>query len=102
MEVQFSWEITSIKCADEGAFVDVIKEIDWSCTATDGDKSLTINGTKRLSSASENFIQYEDITLEQSLNWVWENGLREAAQASLIKRLDVQQPQFVEKPFPWM
>lgn len=69
-----TWSIDKITTVPQvGDHLEVVKEIEWRCTATSGEVTQSTYGKASLTldeSSFEDFTDYGDLTEAQVLNWV--------------------------------
>lgn len=104
-----TWSIDKITTVPQvGAFSDVVKEIDWKCSATVGEETRFTYGRVALTldgAALEDFTDYGDLTNDQVVGWV-KSALGEqtvAYQENLALQLAITaaNPQTKTSALPW-
>jgi len=76
----------------------------WRCTATDGEFSATSYGTAGFTQdpESDSFVPYDQLTEEQVLGWVWNDGVdKDATEAALQSNIDAQMNPTTADGVPW-
>jgi hypothetical protein len=82
---------------------DVVFNVHWSCTATDGEYSAGVINTCQVSYSGGSFTPYEDLTQDDVLGWIWANGVdKDITEAAVEQMLQNQiNPPVVTPPLPW-
>jgi hypothetical protein len=102
-----NWVISCLECKPvEGDLQNVVVTAHWRCNGemVDGDKTYSgsVYGSCGFGEPGIPFTEYENLTLEQVLGWVWEKLDKEATEASVQGQLDAQAyPPVVRPPLPW-
>ena len=99
-----TWNISQLDCvpqAPEGA--DYVICCHWQCTGVDGAYSGQVYSTTSFSVVEGAFTAYADLTQDQVLGWVWENGVdKDATEAAVEGQIEAQiNPPIVVPPLPW-
>jgi len=95
------WMQTTPTAADPSK---AVIQIGWRCNGTDESYTATIYSTVSLPAADPaNFTPYADLTQEQVLGWVWENGVdKDATEAAVAGQIENQKnPKEIQPPLPW-
>jgi hypothetical protein len=81
----------------------VVVTAHWDCTISEETHSSRVYGTISFPEPSESFIDYDSLTKEQVLSWVWENGVdKEQTEASLTSQLELlKNPPIIHPALPW-
>jgi hypothetical protein len=103
------WSISALDCrVQEDGLSDVVYQCHWrvSKTEVDGDKtySASVYSTCSLPAPDPaNFTDYNSLTKDQVLDWIWANGVDKAAtEAAVEAQLELQKhPVVVSPPLPW-
>ena len=88
----------------EGSLTDVVVTAAWRCNGTDGTYSGSVYATVSFTPPDPSkFIQYQDLTQAEVLNWVWTSGVdKNAAEAAVAQQIATQKnPPIVIMPNPW-
>lgn len=107
--MEITWNISQLDCvpqAPEGA--DYVVTAHWQCTGQEESEGEIYTG-RVYSTCSfsvvqgQTFTPYEDLTLEQVLNWCWANGVdKDSAEANVAQQIENQiNPPIVSPPLPW-
>jgi hypothetical protein len=92
------WTITQ---CDRLTSDDFITTAHWTCTATDGTYSASAYSTCSFTPGVPS-IPYGDVTQQQVLDWVWANGVDQAAtEASLAAQIELQKHPVTATGTPW-
>lgn len=110
MTTQYNWSISALDCIPTvGEFTDYCVTSHWRCSGDDGEGhsgqcystvSFTVDPDK------PNFVPFEDITLEQAIQWT-QDALGEEQVAAVYTSIDTQienqiNPPIVTPPLPWL
>jgi len=102
-----TWSIDWLQAATQeiNGFTEVVLSAGWRCTGVDGEFSASAYGSVTFPQPEEggSYTPYADLTEEQVLGWVWENGVdKDAAEASVTGQVDaLVNPSVVTPPLPW-
>ena len=83
---------------------EAVLQVGWRCNGQDGDYSGSVYSTCTLPAADpQNFIPYSSLTEAEVLNWIWANGVNQAAtEAAVAQQIDNQKnPPTIQPPLPW-
>ena len=99
-----TWNISQLDCvpqAPEGA--DYVVTAHWQCNGVDGDYSGQVYSTTSFAVVEGAFTAYADLTQDQVLGWVWDNGVdKDATEAAVEGQIEAQiNPPIVAPPLPW-
>ena len=96
----FNWTLPTLERQTAGGFVFTAH---WICRASDGDFSASSYGTAGFSQDPEadGFIEYEDLTEAQVLEWVWESVDKDATEAALDQQIEDQKHPTTAAGTPW-
>jgi hypothetical protein len=101
----YTWIVEYMSCYPEAeGETDVVFVVGWRCNATDGTFNATQYGTVNVTYvAGDPYTPYADLTEVQVQDWVWANGVDQAAtEASLATNIANQvNPPVVNPPLPW-
>jgi hypothetical protein len=104
MTTQITWTVTSLDCyPQENGNADVVFCVHWTCSGTDGTYNASIYSTCNIPYTGTSFTPYEDLTQQQVLDWVWDNGVDQAVtEAAVQQQIDNQiNPPVITPPLPW-
>jgi hypothetical protein len=94
----YEWTIASMPAYPqyEGQ-TDVVFQVNWVCTASDGTNSASLSGTTGVAyTAGEPYTPYADLTQDQVLGWVWAVTPQEGVEAYLDGQISA-----TTLPLPW-
>ena len=99
-----TWNISQLDCvpqAPEGA--DYVVTAHWQCTGVDGVYSGQVYLTTGFAVVEGAFTAYADLTQDQVLGWIWDNGVdKDATEAAVEGQIEAQiNPPIVAPPLPW-
>ena len=102
----YTWTIENMASQkDLDTYTDVVVEVAWICTGTDGTYTSTVPGLTRLTfiPGESVFIPYDELTQEQVLNWIWTQGVSQIDTEATVDYLIEEQinPPIVFLPLPW-
>ena len=83
---------------------EAVLQVGWRCNGQDGDYSGSVYSTCTLPAADpQNFIPYSSLTEAEVLNWIWANGVNQAAtEAAVAQQIEMQKnPPTIQPPLPW-
>ena len=104
MSTTFTWSITAMDCYTQSqGNADVVYNVHWTCAGTDGEYSASVYNTCQVPYAGGSFTPYEDLTQEEVLNWIWDNGVdKEVTEDAVDQMIENQiNPTVVTPPLPW-
>ena len=105
MANQYVWLVEWMSCYPQAdQHQDVVFQVGWRCNATDGTYNATQYGSVNVVyEASQPFIPYAQLTQDEVLGWVYENGVNQTeVQAALDTNIANQvNPPVVNLPLPW-
>ena len=96
----FNWSLPTLERQTVDGFVFVAH---YRCDASDGDFHASSYGTAGFSQDPEadSFIEYEDLTEAQVLEWVWESVDKDATEAALQAKIDAEKNPTTAAGVPW-
>ena len=104
MATTYNWVINQLDTApSEDGLTDVVKVVNWTRTAQDGEINVSCYGTMGCQTPSEtDFTAYPDLTYEQVCGWL-DAGLNvEAIDLGLDKQIeDIINPPIIVLPLPF-
>ena len=78
----------------------LVYNIHWGATAVDGDYSASIVNTQALE-RGDSFVNYDTLTQETVLGWVWSKVDKETVEAALTAQINAQKAPVVASGLPW-
>ena len=99
-----TWNISQLDVKPtEGDLTDVVVTAHWDCVASEDGYSARVYGTASFPAPADDFTPFADLTLEQVLGWVWDNGVdKDATEAAVEQQIQNQiNPPIVSPPLPW-
>ena len=101
-----TWNISVLDCLPQSAEgADYVVTAHWQCTGVDGVYSGQVYSTTSFTVVQgEAFTPYADLTQDQVLGWVWDNGVdKDATEAAVEQQVETQKnPPIVNPPLPWV
>jgi len=97
MSIQIQWSIVNTERYLEDG---LIYNIHWSASAVDGDFGASIVNTQALE-RGDSFINYDTLTEETVLGWVWSKVDKEAVEAALTAQINAQKQPATANGLPW-
>jgi hypothetical protein len=93
-----TWTITQTDYEVSNGFITTAH---WTATATDGDYTASIYSTCSFA-AAEPSIPYADVTMQEVLDWCWNNGVdKDATEAALAANIALQKNPVMATGTPW-
>jgi hypothetical protein len=99
-----TWNISQLDVKpSEGELADVVITAHWDCVASEDGYSARVYGTASFPAPADDFTAFSDLTLEQVLGWVWDNGVdKEEVESKLAANIEAQKnPPIIQPPLPW-
>jgi hypothetical protein len=102
-----TWSIDWMQASTKeiNGFTEVVLSAGWRCTGVDGEFSSSAYGLVSFPQPQEGgeYTPYADLTLDQVLGWVWDNGVdKDAAEASVAAQVEnLVNPATITPPLPW-
>lgn len=104
MAAQFIWSIEKMLCAPTlNNYANVVIQAHWRCSGDiDGD-TYSSYGTCNLVEPGDTFTPYNQLTEQQVLQWVWENGVSKIQVENAMKKNhnDKINPTSTTPDLPW-
>jgi hypothetical protein len=104
MATTYNWTVTAMDCypQDQGN-ADVVFTVHWSCTGINDEYSVNVYGTCGIPYAGGSFTPYEDLTQNEVLGWIWDNGVdKDETEANVERQIqNLINPPVVTPPLPW-
>ena len=95
--MNITWTINNLERQTSDGLV---KTIHWNATAVDGDYSASIVNTQALE-RGDSFVNYDTLTQETVLGWVWGKVDKEAVEAALTAQINAQKQPVTANGLPW-
>lgn len=98
------WTIDAMDCYPQSqGNSDVVYNAHWRCTGSDDDATSSIYGTCGIPYAGGSFTPYQNLTQQEVLDWVWENGVnQQEVEANVTSQVNaILNPTTVTPPLPW-
>ena len=98
------WKITQLDVVPtESDFDNVIVTAHWECIGLENVYSARVYGTVSLPAPSNDFTPYNELTLDEVLQWVWANGVdKDVTETNVTERINQQiNPPVKSMPLPW-
>ena len=92
-----TWRINDMNRQTSDGLVTVVH---WGATAVDGDFSASIVNTQALE-RGDSFVNYDTLTEETVLGWLWGKVDKEAVEATLEAQIEAQKAPVVASGLPW-
>ena len=99
-----TWTVTAMNCYPTvGSETDVVFTVHWTCSGADGTYTSSVYSTCAVPTPTGTFTPYADLTQEQVLGWIWDNGVdKDATEAAVQAQIEAQiNPPVVTLPLPW-
>lgn len=93
-----TWKITQL---DRLTSDDFITTAHWTCTAVDGDYTVSIYATCSWQPGTPT-IPYAQVTEQEVLGWCWTSGVdKDATEAALAQQIELQKNPVTATGLPW-
>ena len=94
----YNWTITQTDYEVSNGFITTAH---WTATAVDGDFTASIYSTCSFA-AAEPSIPYADVTMQEVLDWCWNNGVnKDATEANLAAQIEALKNPVQKSGLPW-
>ena len=93
-----TWTINNLERQTSDGLVTVVH---WGASASEGDYSASIVNTQALE-RGDSFVNYDTLTEETVLGWVWSKVDKEAVEAALTAQIEAQKAPVVANGLPWV
>jgi len=104
MAIVYSVKINGIRVINSGSLTDVVRDVDYTLTGTDGSASFSLPNSIRLANPNENeFVQFNTLTENKVVEWV--EAIDLSSQKSHIAYVVAKELEKLEansKPLPWV
>jgi hypothetical protein len=98
MTIAYNWTITQTDYETATGFITTAH---WTATAVDGDYTASVYSTCSFA-AAEPSIPYADVTMQEVLDWCWNNGVdKTATEAALAQNIELQKNPVTATGTPW-
>ena len=97
MTIAITWKINNLERQISDGLVTVVH---WGASAVDGDFSAGIVNTQALE-RGDSFVNYDTLTQETVLGWVWSKVDKEAVEAALTAQINAQKQPATANGLPW-
>jgi hypothetical protein len=98
MTIAYNWTVSETNYETSNGFIFTAH---WQCTAVDGDYTASIYSTCSFA-AAEPSIPYADVTMQEVLDWCWNNGVdKDATEAALAQNIELQKNPVTAQGTPW-
>lgn len=96
--MNITWTINNLERQTSDGLVTVVH---WGASAVDGDFSASIVNTQALE-RGDSFVNYDTLTQETVLGWLWEKVDKEAVEAALTAQINAQKAPVSASGLPWV
>ena len=93
-----TWKINNLERQTSDGLVTVVH---WGASAVDGDYTAGIVNTQALE-RGDSFVNYDTLTEETVLGWLWTKVDKEAVEASLEAQIEAQKAPVSANGLPWV
>lgn len=97
MTIAITWTINNLERQTSDGLV---YNIHWGASAVDGDYAASIVNTQALE-RGESFVNYDTLTEQTVLGWLWEKVDKEAVEAALTAQINAQKAPVSANGLPW-
>jgi hypothetical protein len=105
MEILIAWRVTLLECYPEkNGYNNVVCKVHVECSAHSSPYLLTESMICDIQFLENSFTEFENLTHEQVLNWVWESNIdKESVEATLKNKINNQlNNPITVKTTPWI
>ena len=95
--MNITWTINNLERQTSDGLVTVVH---WGASAVDGDFGASIVNTQALE-RGDSFVNYDTLTQETVLGWVWSKVDKEAVEAALTAQINAQKQPATANGLPW-
>ena len=95
--MNITWTINNLERQTSDGLVTVVH---WGASAVDGDFSASIVNTQALE-RGDSFVNYDTLTEETVLGWLWEKVDKKAVEAALTAQINAKKAPVVANGLPW-
>jgi hypothetical protein len=92
-----TWKINNLERQTSDGLVTVVH---WGVSAVDGETSASIVNTQALE-RGDSFVNYDTLTEQTVLGWLWSKIDKEAVEASLEAQIEAQKAPVISNGLPW-
>ena len=96
MAISYKWTVNPMERNLSNGFVTVAH---WQCVGTDGEFSDSVYATA--SWTGEPTVAYDSLTETTVLGWIWESVDKEATEAALAAKIELQKNPVTATGLPW-
>lgn len=108
MTIAYNWTVEQLRCLPQSeGQTKVVTEAHWRCTATqeqDGKSYSSTNyGACSFTYKGGDFIDYDSLTLDDVLSWIWASNVEKTEIESRLSLniADLVNPPIITPPLPW-
>ena len=98
MTIEINWQVNNLERQTSDGLVTVVH---WGASAVEGDYSAGIVNTQALE-RGDSFVNYDTLTEETVLGWVWSKVDKESVEATLTAQINAQKAPVVANGLPWV
>ena len=95
--MNITWTLNNLERQTSDGLVTVVH---WGASAVDGDYSASIVNTQTLE-RGDSFVNYNTLTQETVLGWLWEKVDKEDVEAALTAQINAQKAPVKANGLPW-
>ena len=98
MTIAITWTINNLERQTSDGLVTVVH---WGASTSEGDFAASIVNTQALE-RGDSFVNYNTLTEETVLGWVWEKVDKDAVEAALTAQINAQKAPVSANGLPWV
>lgn len=98
MTIAITWTINNLERQTSDGLVTVVH---WGASASEDDYSASIVNTQALE-RGDSFVNYDTLTQETVLGWVWSKVDKDAVEAALTAQINAQKAPVSANGLPWV
>jgi len=104
MATTYTWDIPALDVyTHKDGRDDVVFNVHWSCVGEELGFTSKIYGTCAVPPATEAFTPYPDLTKDEVLRWIWDNGVHKQDTENQVQAQlqELITPTVQTPPLPW-
>jgi hypothetical protein len=94
-----TWKINNLERQTSDGLVTVVH---WGVTAVDGDYNAGVYNTQALERDGDSFVNYDTLTEETVLGWLWGKIDKAAVESALTAQIEAQKAPVTANGLPWV
>lgn len=103
--ITYTWDVTNMFCRTVNGVANTVVKVHWYCTGVDEDNTYTYKSITTLTSDPNNFTQYDQLTKDQVLSWIWtlesKEQIEKAVAVNILSESSPKPAKLISEPLPW-